>query len=117
MVSALGDLQREKTTPWDRAQFDRPHGACPRGLVTGSQIRLHREVIAATGLVPVERRLSTVSRGSTGQARWRPSMCTHRLLAISHRSTGTGPVESVLYVSFGIVEMIEVVQAGPTATS
>ena len=27
-------------------------GACPRGLVTGSQNLLHREVIAATGLVP-----------------------------------------------------------------
>src|SRR5438132_8759749 len=59
---------------------------------------LHREVSAAAGLVPVERRLSAEPSvvAPRGQAPWRPSACMQRLLAISHRSTGTSPAESLL---------------------
>src|SRR5207245_3133500 len=46
-----------------------------------------RELIGATGLVPVKRRLTARPTivAPRGQAPWRPSLCVDSFLAISHR--------------------------------
>ncbi|HEV3449350.1 MAG TPA: hypothetical protein VG099_32240, partial [Gemmataceae bacterium] len=56
------------------------------------------KVIAAAGLDPAERRLSAGPSvvAPRGQAPRRPSICMQWLLAVSHRATGTSPVEPLL---------------------